>query len=288
MREKNYGIEVLRIILTFQVVMGHNGDRCFGFVGSAVPFFMLISFYLTYNIFVNQDMAQIRRRAFRVIEPYVMYGLLSFAVMFSLGVFFDGKIHVSIKDLMWQLLLGTSPVLDPPLWYLFDLIVCSFVMLLICRLGRYKFYLISLVLFGSFVLQYTDVNWSLFNGFRYEVKWPLGRLLEMLPYTCAGGLLAHSKVFEKEHGNTLLIFAIFMLYLILGNYRSMIALKHGFMYQGAPLFLHTILIFAFFHLVLLEKSDVKYIKAIEFLSKYSLGVFLHSLYRNERFQNAEY
>lgn len=271
MRERNYGICLLRCLFTFQVAMGHSGGGSyFYWIGTAVPFFMLTSFYLTAPMFHSLDRSKIKRRIFRICVPYFGYGFISFIVI-SLFNLLNGKSIVPVKDLLWQLSLGSSFVLDPPLWFLFDLIICSIIIFLVSTYIIHKKLMLFILIIGSFCLQYTEINFLLFSSLPSESKWSLGRLIEMLPYACGGILLAESNILQKYTGNILFFFFITLLLLFFNSHGF--SRPQGFIYQDISTFIHSLLIFPIFYLANLEKLNTVLKRSILYLSEYSLGIY---------------
>ena len=99
------------------------------------------------------------------------------------------------SDLLWQLLLGHSEKINP-----FNVVsVCVdcyygsfiFFFLLFFRkdLGIYYFFNKYFCIW----LQYTGINYDYFSRVSFEVRYPLGRLTEMIPY--AGiGIILHMQI----------------------------------------------------------------------------------------------
>lgn len=106
---------------------------------------------------------------------------------------------------------------------------------------------------------------------RYEIKWPLGRLMEMLPYACGGVLLAKSQILKKYQNHILFLFFIILLLLFMRNHPF--SSPQGFGYQGINLFINTILIFSLFYLGNLEKLSSQIKRIILNSSEYSLGIY---------------
>lgn len=59
--------------------------------------------------------------------------------------------------------------------------------------GRMIFSLIAMI---ALILQYSGANWSLFGDMRFELKYPLGRMVEMLPLAICGFEMGRHKLFE--------------------------------------------------------------------------------------------
>lgn len=178
---------------------------------------------------------------------------------------------IPFNDLLWQLFLGASPQLDPPLWFLSNLIICSLTIFLICKYFAHKKIILFLLIIISFFFQYTEINYLVFSSLRSEVKWPVGRLLEMLPYACGGMLLASSGILNKYYNTVTFVFIIAILILFVRVHP--ISSPQGFFYQGFNLFINTLLIFSIFFTTNIENLNPHLKRIILYISEYSLGIY---------------
>lgn len=251
--------------------MAHVGRLpYFRWIDTAVPLFMRTSFYLTAHVYNSPHFSKTRRRVFRICVPYFGYAFISFVVVSFVNVL-NKKSILPFKDLLWQLFLGSSPNLDPPLWFLADLFFCSIIIFLVSKYIAHKKFLFFLLILMAFLLQYTGINFFLFSWMPYEAKWTLGRLMEMLPYACGGILLADSQLLKKYSGNILFIFFITLLILFFKSH--LFPNPEGFLYQGLSQFINTLLVFSLFYLGNLEELSPKIKRIILSISEYSLGIY---------------
>lgn len=77
--ERKYGISYLKIILSFLIVTCHfyeveNVDLIVRLRIAAVPCFMLISFYLTADMFKNLEYERVFKRIDRLYYPFAIWG----------------------------------------------------------------------------------------------------------------------------------------------------------------------------------------------------------------------
>lgn len=61
------------------------------------------------------------------------------------------------------------------------IILCSFL-----SDSKGSIYIVHVLSFVALIMQYTGFNYSLFKDFPFEVKFPLGRIAEMMPYATIG------------------------------------------------------------------------------------------------------
>ena len=81
---KNYGIEILRVILSFMVVLERFYNRkrkkkLTYILYYNIPTFFLLSFYYTHNIFIAFNINKIKLRFKRLTIPYICWSLIAFA-----------------------------------------------------------------------------------------------------------------------------------------------------------------------------------------------------------------
>lgn len=123
----NYGIDLLRIICCFEVILIHfwQGGGLFdseihSLMACATPTFFLLSFFLTAKHVVSSDDNEYYRRIRRIRTPFHYWGFLSWIIWVVLlsGVIQKDNI---ILPLFWQMVTGHVEGINPPLWFLFVL-----------------------------------------------------------------------------------------------------------------------------------------------------------------------
>ena len=79
-KHKNYGIAILRIILSFMVVVDHFYDlkkqkKFAHILYYHIPTFFLMSFYYTNNTFITFNIPKIKLRFQRLVIPYIFWNI---------------------------------------------------------------------------------------------------------------------------------------------------------------------------------------------------------------------
>ena len=201
----NYSIAFMRIFFVFFVICNHFywpteyldsyriavTDRM---KTVAVLIFIIISFYLAEKHFRDAGADWLKKRAWRFIFPLWAWGVLYFigfgvidAAVRTAGYEPGLSLAYTFKDLLWQLSLGSDRYLCPPLWYQFDLVVLTVTVWIVYRyFNKYLWYIISLLGLMSIGAQYFGLNYYLFGKYEYEVCYPLGRIMEVLPLAIIG------------------------------------------------------------------------------------------------------
>lgn len=115
---------------------------------------------------------------------------------------------------------------------------------------------------------------ELFGGLEYELRYPLGRIAEMLPFAVIGYLLSSEVCIAhiRKYG-VLFITASFVVSLII-LLQSTIVVAKGFGYGGLGLVVLSCACFIICYCVPIPRRMPQALKdMIEFLSRYSFGVY---------------
>ena len=186
-------------------------------------------------------------------------------------MFIIGK--VKLQDVFWQLILGSAEAVNPPLWYLADLIFLTLLYgILLPQIKNKKcktiFVIITCVI--AVFAQYSGINYLCFSDLEYEQKYTLGRVMEMVPYAGIGILLAiylHGNFWEKWYVQLVLWLFIIISVCVTKN------ISLGFFYQGAQRIESTTLIIMAFIVLPVHYLPSEILVAIESLGKCALGVY---------------
>ena len=302
----NYNIGLLKIFFSFVVVTCHYWlstrggesltlsnffEKSFNEIRSAaVPVFFIISFILTSKMIYYPNYNKSSKRFIRLFYPSVMWGLIYYASYWIIDVFIGQfffsaetveKFKIPLTDLLWQTLFGSDRYLNPPLWYMYDLIIVMFLFLAIFKhYKKYSFEIISVLGILSLFTQYSGLNYKFISPLRYEMCYTIGRIVEMIPYAIIGLIIGLKEnnlfaIVEKAR-----IFRVLAVFTIIFISFVLLALKRGyfsaegFYYQGMKLIVKSTLIFLFVYRFVNIERYIPILKgAIRFLAKYSLGIY---------------
>lgn len=223
----NHGLALARILLCFLVVCCHayrDGGVLDPLVlplkKTAVPAFFSISCLLAAPAFEpGAGLRALSRRIARLGAPFLFWGL-AFAVPFlakelAYADSFAGGVRAGLGGIALQLLFGHA--YDPPLWFLFDMIVFTLALHALARLSPSKAGLAALVVLAAalaFLLCQTGANHRIWDRFPWEVRYPFGRLCECFPYAAAGlllGLFGIHRRMERHRAAWLAVLALALL-----------------------------------------------------------------------------
>ncbi len=285
----NYGFSLLKMLLAFEVLLGHFAiwdeyDTILiwpfrELVSLAVPCFVILSFYLMARSFLARDPQKFKTRLIRLLIPQIGWAIIYYIIYLLLDLFLHTKLTAGPQDLFWQTLTGHSRNLNPSMWYQVDVIVISILFYFIFKyLDDKKAYLslIGLLLF-SYFMQLSGINRALFGELEFELKYPLGRILEMIPFAVIGFSLKYFNILEKLKKHRYIVMAACGILFFVGFNIPWPAYKDfGFSGFAKPYLALCIVPFAF--LVPLEYLPLTIKKVILKITDYSLGIYcIHRL-----------
>ena len=242
------GIDILRIWMSYEVVLMHLCDfrECAFFppldifrycVFMAVPAFMFVSFLLTGRHFVTltQNREYPVSRCKRLAVPIIFWSLVYLLVYLCVQSFFGVDFDVRVSDLLPQLFLGHAYA--HPLWFLNVMLYLTLILSSIMSIKSYRFktMILCALVVMSFVTEYTGLERRLVDDMSDEYKYPVGRLIEMMPYACVAILMRmHTKMLSPYFIAICIVLAVLCRYLL--------APFHIFSlgYAGLPLFFEVI------------------------------------------------
>lgn len=228
----NYAIAYLKILACFGVVSLHFGSGGFG-RKLAVPLFVSVSFYLGAKLFDCDDWRKLVNRVVRLMRPYVIWGFFGLLLSCVMA-------KISLIQVCDQMFFGRA--LGVPAGHLYYLELCAFITVLLFALRRLprSMVLLSLII-GSFVLQYTGMNAALCKNLYSEAPNTVGRIVEFLPYACAGVAAAAVPVDSRLRGWWSIGGGLVVGLVSFGLFGRFV--PNGFSYQGLPLFVLSMAVF---------------------------------------------
>jgi hypothetical protein len=279
-KEKNIGILILKIYLSFNVVNTHcldttNIQSHFIFFLSNnlhAPTFFIISFFLFYKSLISRNINKFKQRFQRLLIPYIAWPIIIFIANNIFFFILKAKFYKSFKDLKNQLLTGHSFI--PSLWFQWDLIFETFLFIII-ELLFHKYIIIILINIEitSYFLQYSNYNYYLFQNLIYEQRFTFGRLMEILPYSISGLIIAHSQLMSTLKKNRIKTLCFcFSTFYFFYKY-NLIAEPLGFYYQGLRIHIQSICLFITFTIISFDCLPFILTKTIKHISALTPGVY---------------
>lgn len=244
---------------------------------SAVPVFMMMSFYFSYSLFIESDKDSINNRIKKLLIPHIGWSLVYFFIYKLIDLIFHKDLINNVNDLFFQLLLGHSPRLNYAMYFQIILILLTLLYYLLNKTFKDKVHLMLLGLFViCLLLQYSIINYYLFNGLIEEISNPLGRIIETVPYSIIGFMFYKYDVINTLKINVFYyIISILILTIVLFiEYRFINISIEGFGYQGIRLMLISVVVFILFGSVNLNIKNKALFKQ---LTSFTSGVYYSHL-----------
>lgn len=267
--EKNVGICLLRLLLSFCVIMCHftNVTGFWSYLRFlAVPGFVFLSFYLTWDFEEGMLGNKVAKRLERLIFPMFFWGGVYYVIYKLIGE------QLQFKDLILQCFIGYG--YNGTFWYFTVQIILILLFLLIYKLPKKARKLVlALLLVLCFIVQYTGWNaWlaSKMAGETIGMANTWGRIAELFPYAVCGSFFAGKiNKLQNKTRNVLPFLLCGMVYVV---YLIPWPQTRGYLYQGfGPLFGTLFLCTGFIFMSVPLKKRIE--KAVIFLSQHTMGVY---------------
>lgn len=279
----NYGIGLLKIWMAFEVVLCHFlkqekytlvvFDK---FIMIAVPVFTLITFYLGTSKLLEQEKTFIKKKIMRLLVPYISWGIIYYIIYSFMSLLNYGELFPSFKQLIWQLSFGSSPVLCPHMWWIWDVIFITVVCFLIFKCFDSERAMVIMAFGGivALIFQYSGLNYRLFGTLRYELRYTIGRIFELLPYASCGIILYQFRMKYTDKRTMHLVIALSIV-CILGCFKFVpfTNLEYGFGYGGLLYLCIAIFLFFLFKNMYTTNWPKVIKKGIKWVQNYSLGIY---------------
>lgn len=274
----NYGIQLLRTILSYLVLQYHCYDinhtknkilrKSIQSIGFYVPTFYIISYYFSYKIFKLKNINKIKLRLERFLIPYIIYTFLFYLINNLISY---NNLRFSIKDLFFQFISGIG--IYTAFWFLCNLI-STFIFFSIISLIFKKNILFIIQIIGLF--GYLCNNYIFFNDFfaSYKIQFRILFLnfTKVLFYGAIGISLASIIDLDtlKRNKKKAMFFSLFIIYLI-RDYDKII--KIFYYLREIVIGITSVSVFIFFLTIPLENINKKIKQIIIIITKYSGGIY---------------
>ena len=287
-KKRNYGLEILRMIMSFWIVLNHlykpknkQIDNIIIRHRFHVPTFFIISFYfLNYSLSIRK-IIKFRERLERLLIPYILYPILTFFIFNYLFIFFNFySLKSSLYQLITQFLVGRG--ICGTLWFHFNLIIIT-IFFFIFSLIFNKNYLSFLQILGviSYLIQFSQINYKFFIRYKDIIIFSVGYFAETIPLAVTGLSIASIDIINKLKNNRLMtiFFSISFLFIFF-KYDIFTPVK-GFGKQGIMYNVGAVSFFLLFSLIPFDSFNTKILIFIKYFSSFTPGIyFLHiSIYK---------
>ena len=244
-----------------------------------VLIFMFLSFYFMERTFLINDHSKIKKRFWRLLYPQIGWTILYWIILMGIQIKVD--LGITFSDFLWQLFTGHSIRINPTMWFQTVLIFLTLLFTLTFRYlnkkGGMAFIILMTIL--SLWIQYSGLNLKVFGPLRFELRYPLGRISEMLPYASLGFFIAYFDIYNRLQKSRALFLILFGLAtLLLLKYEYVIPPAPGFLYSHNILLIFVFFIVGFAYLLPFEQLPDKIKNILQFISRFTLGIYcMHRL-----------
>ena len=285
---KNYGLELLRMILCFWVVLFHclkisNNNIILNFKRKMfhVPSFFFISFYFLFPIIRSKNTKKMIIRLERLLIPYLFWPLITYVVNNLLFLYYKKSRFnrlLTLNELIEQLVTGRIFYIH--FWFLFNLLLISILFFILSFFFEIKNFLNIVQAIGiiSYFLQYSTYIYIFFDNYKDCISHSLGHFVETFPIAISAFIISKynipNRITSKRY--TIIFYCILGNYFIY-NYKIFMEIKiygHRYNYNGFDKNIFAILSFFAFYLIPIDNIQLNKLKIfINIVTKYTQGIY---------------
>ena len=280
----NYGLSVLKFILSFIVLTSHNFDRkttkneyILNFTRERklhVPSFFIMSFYFMSEHLNSLKVKIFLQRLMRLLIPYIGWPIIIWNINRFLNRKYNKNLPGTYEELKLQLLW--AQIYIRPLWFQWELIALTILFYIIIFIfRRHSLFIFQILLLLSYFAQYSGYNYNhFFKNYPYYNKYIYGLFLESLSFAVTGYTLGIYKVIDILQKNKIktLILSI-LIYNIIADYNIFIN-NNGVIYNGINLNIQSMCLIFIFSLFPSDKITNKYIsKYLILITSFTGGIY---------------
>jgi len=277
-KKKNYGIAILRVILSFMVVLDHFYNykvlkNYLHILYYHIPTFFILSFYYTSNYFKYFNISKIKTRFERIVIPLIFWSIISLILNNIYYYFFSIECPHTIFDLFHNLLNGH--LFYFALWFQIVLILSTLIVSIVVLLFKKHYLLIfHFLMILAYKFQYSGESYTFFYKYftiHYTVTY--GRFIDDFPHCISGLLLGvHNIPNNLKLHRIKAIFINIIILLFVSKYNFDVNMK-CFKYGGIRLDLAAICLFLIFYLSNITINNEKIIKIFDIITNYTPGIY---------------
>lgn len=278
--ELNYGIQILRTILSYLILQFHcyninlTNNKILIFLNQAfyfyVPTFYIISFYFSYNSLNLKNINKIKLKLKRIGIPYIIWPTFFFLIT-NIHYFNNKESKFKAKDLLIQFLTGKR--IYDAFWFLSNLILSFILFSIISLIFEDNFLnIIQFIgLVGTLYYPYHFYN-KLFFKYIIEIRSLIKDFSKVLFYGAIGITFGSLKIITilKKYRKRVIFFCIYILYLL----RDFLFIINLYYLKCIIFGIGASSLFIIFSILPFENiKNEKYIKIIKNITNYSGGIF---------------
>jgi len=276
--KKNYGIAILRVILSFMVVLDHFYNykvlkNYLNILYYHIPTFFVLSFYYTSNYFITFNISKIKSRFERIVIPLICWSIIALIINNIYYYYLSVKCPHTIFELFHNLLNGH--LFYSALWFQIVLILSTLIVSIVVLSFKTHYLLIFQFLLNlAYKFQYSGENYKFFcKNFTIHYTITYGRFIDVFPHVITGLLLGIYNIPNNLKIHRIkTIFINIIILIFLSKYNFDVNMK-CFKYGGIRLDIASICIFLIFDLSNIKIKNEKAIKILDFITNYTPGIY---------------
>ena len=281
---KNLGIEILRTILCFWVVLFHclnikyaHKNRFFYYAkykSYHVPCFTFISFFFTSNIFIKKNIDKIKSRFERLLIPYLVYPIAFWVINNCIYIFFHFNMmnkKISFYELYIQILFGYQFLYI--LWFLMSMMMIILIFsLILFACEKYYLHILQILSIIIIFFQYSYKD-NILDNYPEYIRIPLTHMLSQIPFATGGISFSSSNIslYFKNHKNSYFVSFIYLILLIMLYKYDIFIYKVGF--KGFENIYASFINFIAFYSLPINKINIKIQFIIKIITSFTQGVY---------------
>ena len=222
----NIGIELLRMILSFLIVVYHIYSRdkhdfilnfVLYFLSFYTPTFFLISFYFSFRSLSSKMVDVAKERILRIILPYLIWPIIIFLVKNIYILITLNQVKYSFRILFIQFIVGRK--INDVFWFQFNLIFISIIILIIifiCSL-KVSFFVFLFLTLSVVYFNYKGLDKDIFGSYNISIFHSIGRLSYSYIYSITGffrGSFNLLIIIQKKYKLKVLLFSPILIYIL--------------------------------------------------------------------------
>lgn len=289
--EKNYGLEILRMILCFWVLCFHclkesNNNIILSFKRKMfhVPSFFFISFYFLFPVIKSRNINKMRQRLIRLSISYIFWPLITFSfnnILFLLKIKSRYKRFLLLKELIMQWIFGRKFYVQ--FWFLFNLLfftIMFFIQIFILKINNFLIFT-QIIAITSYFLQYSKYNYIFFDNYSNCISHSIGHFVESYPIASSAFTLSELNVLTRLENitrsqNIIILYCLIAIFFIF-KYDIFMDIEnygHTYNYNGIDKNIFSLIIFIGFYLIPFNKCNSDKLKIIiKLITNYTQGIY---------------
>jgi hypothetical protein len=221
----------------------------------------------------------------RLLIPYIIFPIIVWIinnVIFFIFKFNRFNRFLTINQLKIQLIVARGIVGMGALWFIFNLLVFTFIFFISSILLKKKFlFYFQIISLISYIIQYRGINFRFFSQYTSKIWMSVGNLIETLPIAIFAFSLSSNNmilIFSKNENKKRTCFFCSFFFYLLSNYNIFEQLT-GYASPGIKPIIISFFLFTIFYTFPFENINSKILYFISYITKYTQGIYcLHCLF----------